>query len=133
MKKITIYIILVAIAFSGFQELRSVWNATESIADSQEEALSVGQKIDAGLKKAKELYGFLTKKGLELKDDVSAKVSSANEKLKALTEKYDQVKNDFETKSQQLQDLLNEVKEAEQALKALVDEQEEAPASDTPQ
>ena len=116
MRQILLYIIIVIILFSGFQEVRRIWEDSDHSLDGTYEEVKDG------------LSGFIEKAtdtGKNLKE-------SLNQRLQSATEKYDDIKSEIEDitskvneKKDQLDQTLKEIEEAKKALDELLEREQE--------
>ncbi|MDF2379021.1 MAG: hypothetical protein P1V18_02235 [Candidatus Gracilibacteria bacterium] len=116
MKKIIIYLLLLAIVYSGFKEARSTWE------DNKED---IGSTVSNVSESASGWFDSFTSKSGELKDVL-------NEKLKEANDKYEEIKNEINDtadmvteKKEQLDRALKEMEEAKKALDELLEKEKE--------
>jgi len=116
MRKILLYFILVVILFSGFNQIREIWNNNEE---------NVGGTFTEVKEGILGWYEKATSSSKALKEELNEKISSA-------TEKYESIKSDLETttekileKKKQLENTLKEIEEAKNALNELLDQNPE--------
>ena len=122
MRKILLYLILLAILFSGFNQVREIWNNNEE---------NVGGTFTEVKEGILGWYEKATTSSKALKEELNERISSA-------TEKYETLKSDLESttekileKKAQLENTLKEIEEAKNALNELLNQNPELAEEET--
>jgi peptidoglycan hydrolase CwlO-like protein len=128
MRKILLYVIILIIAISGYNQVKEIWEENSG-------------SLDATYSDVKEgvlgWYEKATDSSAELKETLNTQIKSATEKYENIKGEINSISGNINEKQQQLEQTLNEIEEAKNALNQLLGKdgeetvEEEVPVEET--
>lgn len=122
MQRIILYIILVFILFSGYNQLKSIWQENEKDLDDTYSQVKEG--IFSWYKNA-------TDTSIEVKEKLNEKIQQASDQYEKIKSEIDTTTNRINEKRAQLDQTLKEMEEAKKALDALLEKDKEVNTEST--
>lgn len=114
MRRILLYIILIIILFSAFNQLKEIWRNNN-------------QSLDATYSQVKEgVFGWYQKASdttKELKEKLNKKVKEASEKYQTIKKELEEINAKINEKKEQLNTSIKEIEDAKKALDKLLEKQ----------
>lgn len=116
MRKILLYIIILIIIFSGYKQVKQIWQENEQNLDG------TYQEVKEGVTK---WYEKATDSTKELKETLNNKINDATERYEQLKGEVESVTDKISEKREQLDQALQEIEEAKKALDELLEKEKE--------
>jgi len=113
MRKILLYLILVIILFSGYSQVRQIWQENEESLDGTYSDIKEG---------VLSWYQSATDKSIELKKELNEKINVATDKYEKLKSEVENTTDKINEKREQLDNTLKEIEEAKNALDELLEQ-----------
>lgn len=117
MRRIILYIVIILLVFSGYNQVRKIWEENEQDLDNTYS--QVKEDITGWFESA-------TETGKELKERLNVKIKSASEQYEKIKAEIESTTNLINEKRDQLEQTLKEMEEAKKALDALLEKEESA-------